>query len=743
MRAWPALGAIVAIATACPQPTVTPVVVDTDISSRAEHPTLAVTPNHKPLMQGRMNSPIYEDVYDRIVETAAADYDPHDVDEWDFTSHGRNARTAQANALLAWLHDDEEAAAKALDFLSRLPDDFETNTTWDANIRMPEPLMGYANTWDLLMGTDFITEEESQAAQATLTTITSQFYAAYVLDDSSRQIALGFSQNNHPIRTASAIGYVALAFPDHAESAEWLDWAMSELDYLWGPNGQYVQPDGGISEGTHYYGFAFAPSVAFFIAVSNSTSPSATYSRDCINRQEVEPWVGHGCVDGESFTFDNPIHRPDFHATAEWSASMRLPSGYRPPLADAYFTVFNGGAVLTGFGGADWLTWDWLDNDDDEPTLTTGLDLSMHHLAYMDTSGAATEPDFTSRVLPDAGSAVFRSGWDREARWLLLLAEAGSARKTLHDHVDGTSFSMAAYGEYLLMDPGYYKPEDFDNARTSAAEAHNVVLVDGEGAPAKGLLTNFGDADAFIENPFESASFSYVEAHQTYQQADFERSVIFVRDRYFVVADRIVSAVRDPRRFTWRLNGNAGRTAGGVFEIFANGGRWQRDNAGVDVYLGSTSPALAMVEPDYFNGYAPYVHEFDRSRTVGHHAVLDGFVTDIDPGFLAVLAAYPMDGDQPAAHDPITVEPVLAKAGQVAWAVTTDAGTDFVMLRGVTADKGLPLPTGEELSTDAEVVIMSSTLDAVLIVRGTHVTIDGDEVGVLSADPVSAWEATP
>ncbi len=125
------------------------------------------------------------------------------------------------------------------------------------------------------------------------------------------------------------MGYAALAFEDHEHSAEILDWAMSELDYLWGPTGRYVQSDGGVSEGPFYYSFGFSPSMAFFIAVHNRADPARLYNRNCLNRSTQDPWAGHGCVRGESFSFENPLHSDYFRASADWAISLRTATGQR------------------------------------------------------------------------------------------------------------------------------------------------------------------------------------------------------------------------------------------------------------------------------------------------------------------------------------------------------------------------------------------------------------------------------
>jgi hypothetical protein len=686
-------------------------------------PRLLFRPEHRELILSRLDRAPYDMLLEGIEETAAGDYEEDgDPDIWDHDANGHNAEVAQANALLAWLLDDEAAGQKALDFLDRLESDYETHQTWDINIRMPHTLMGYGGALDLLCGAGQISEAQRLDAEEKLGHINEAFFDEYVLDDVTRAITLGFSQNNHPIRTAAAIGFTALVVPDHPDAEAWLDWAVSEEDYLWGPDGQYVQADGGISEGPHYYAFAYSAAVAFFIAMENGTDPAREYHRDCINRQDVDPWAGHGCVDGEAFTFANPLHEPLFHATVDWSISLRLPSGLRPPLADSYLTRFNGGPLLTAFGGGGHTTWDWANNTERPYDTSKGLDLAPYFLAYLDDGVAAEEPGWRSRFLPAAGNAVFRSGWDTEARWLLLVAEAGSARKTLHDHVDGTSFSLAAYGEYLLMDAGYYKPNDLDNAVTADADSHNVILVDGQGAPDKGLLTDFGDADATLENTRDGERLAWAEAHQEYEEVQIERGVAFVDGRYFLVVDRLESAVSDPRTFTWRLHGWAGEDEGGVFELREDGALWERTAAGVAVSLASTASGLAVEAPPREDYEAPHVHEIDLERNVLHHGVMDASVSAQAPGFLAVLAPYRV-GDS-GADGPLAVRALDAGADAAAWRIESSEGVDVAWLRGPSAAGTLSVD-GVTLETDGEFALarLDGTLGMVL--RGEAVSLDG------------------
>jgi hypothetical protein len=719
------------------------------------YPRMMALPDHKELILSRIEREPYKALFEEIEACAGSDYElDEDPDHWDPHANGRNGTTAMCNAFLAWIRDDEAAAEKARSFFDRLETDWLTNDIYDVHIRMPRPLIGYTNAWDLLMATDSFPAEEAEEARQKITDICSQFYDTYVEDDAYRDLILGLTQNNYSIRTASAIGYVALAFPDHPDAGEWADWAFSELDYLWGPDGCYVQPDGGVSEGPFYSEFAFAPSVALFIAHYNMfdrLGETQTYLRDCCNRVETDPWGGYDCADGEPFVFENPLvdESSRFHASAEWSVSLRLPWGSRPPLGDAYLNPFNGNALLTSFGGAGFHGWDWETNRDSPYETTHGMYLTAHHLIYYDDSVARHPPPWTTRFMAEAGNAVFRSGWSEEAIWLLLVAENGAVRKTVHDHVDGTSFSLAAYGEYLLIDPGYYKPDPTNNAKTCNSAAHNTLLVDGRGAPDKGLLTAFRDADAFLRNTVAGDHIEYAEAHQSYEDDEntqVERSVVFVDRRYFVVGDWVETDAVEGRVHTFRVNGYAGYGSGGAFELGEHGARWEREAAGVDVYVSATATPLAVVEPLFAEHEVPHVHQFELNREVDHHAVMDATALGRCPAFLSVLAPYSTDPAGGARDQPLAVDRIELGDDTLGWVVEIQESgyVDAAVLRTDSSPNEIALPTGSVLETDGRLAVVRFSGEGVasaLLVRGTYLTVDGEAL-ITSAQggSVELWE---
>ena len=716
------------------------------------HPVLIATDAQKDIVVERLDREPYASILADIEAIAARPSEEPTPQPWDHGTIGHNNTTAQANALIAWLRDDENAAARAREILLAMPDDFETNETWDVNIRMPHVLMTACFAWDLLRGTPWLSDEDASAIEAKVTTITSQFFDRYLIDGIVRQLVLGVSQNNHPVRTAAAIGMVAITFPDHPEAEAWGNWAVSELSYLLGPDGRYIQADGGVSEGPFYYGFAYGPAVAFAIAMkrlgeAGMLPTDHQWAQDCRNRQDADPWLVTDCVEGEPFTYDNPLDDPTFHATVDWSINLRMPIGWRAPLADANYIAHNGSVLLTSFGGAPHTRWDFDVSPEGERNMTWGMDLTAHHLFYVSEDVSAEEPPWANRFMPNAGNAVFRSGWEEQDRWLLLVAESGAARKTLHDHVDGTSFTLAAYGEYLLLDPGYYKPDGLDNAVTAQSQSHNVILIDGQGAPKKGLLLEFGDADASLENTIDGVALAYAEAHQSYQDTDIERGVAFVRQRYFVVADRLATTVTAPRDHAWRLGGYAGLDVPGVFETWACdpldlaapcGAKWEREQGGVDVHLAATADGLTVIEPPYEPLAAPHVGAFNRARDVEDHGVIDGVVNAVAPGYLAVLAPYAVGGSGDDA--PLDVTALDAGDDAAAYLVEGADGSEVVWLRGPTAAATLTLPTSEVVSSDASFVVVDTAGAFGLVARGSALSIDGHMVIDGNADPVAVVE---
>ena len=721
----------------------------------ATAPSLVVVPADKARILSRLGREPFDTLHARIEATADrahVDLPPDTLD----SDEQQNGETALANAFLAWLHDDADRAAKARDFMDRLSDNYWSHEDIDLDIRMPSISMGYTFALDLLRGAELIPADEAQGVEDKLTTIIGEYFEDYVLDDIQRLWSLYFTQNNHPIRTACAVATVALAFPDHPLAETWANWAFSELNYLWGPKGHYVLSDGGVVEGSLYFRFAYAPSLALSLAWRNRVGEPRVFESDCINRNDGFQWADNGCVDGEPFTFVNLIDQERFQLTSDWFFALRMPDGRRPPIEDADPKRDNGAAIMAGILDRPDLLWDWYHDDQN---TGGGLNLDIQHLAYLPEEselGTLAPPPWRHRVMPDIGHAVFRSGWDTDALWAMLIAEHGDARTTIHDHVDSGSIQLYAYGQYLLPDTGYYKPDPTANALTAQAGSHSLLMIDDEPVPEKGLITDYGDTDAFLENDVIGTHVAYAEARQPIDLSTTVRGLALVRDRYVVVFDRVDTSVTTPRGYTWRLHGLAGYDMGGTFTLDATAGhaRFEREVAGVDAYLAAVDETtmtpvagatpLSLVEPPYVPLEPPHVHGL---RDPADHGVVDGVLRAVAPRFAAVLAPYRV-GDT-GADGPLVVTPLRLASGEppetlglAGFVVQTAEHRDLVLVRLPTAPETLTLPGGLEVATDADwaVITLEGPTAVYLIARGHFLTVEGAAVIRDATGPVTAVE---
>jgi hypothetical protein len=136
-------------------------------------------------------------------------------------------------------------------------------------------------------------------------------------------------------------------------------------------------------------------------------------------------------------------------------------------------------------------------------------------------------PAFTSALLPDAKYAVMRTGWDKDARFLLFdCAPWGGG----HSHQDRLQVIVCA-GRELLVDPGIYsydQPLSSEYLRKSVA--HNVLLVDEKEQP-----TSDPELLAWQTDPQADFASGQIEA----KGLRHERSVLFVKPHYWVVVDHV------------------------------------------------------------------------------------------------------------------------------------------------------------------------------------------------------------
>ncbi|HEX8179976.1 MAG TPA: alginate lyase family protein [Pyrinomonadaceae bacterium] len=161
----------------------------------------------------------------------------------------------------------------------------------------------------------------------------------------------------------------------------------------------------------------------------------------------------------------------------------------------------------------------------------------------------ASAPAQTSHAFADGGYYVMRDGWSPTANYLLIDCGPHGTLNCGHAHADALAFELAAHGRTLLVDPGTYtytgSAQMRDWFRSSAA--HNTLTIDGESSsvPA-GPFSWKQIAQTSLSTWLSRPRFDYFEgAHDGYMRlpapARHTRSVLFLKDDYWIVRDRIAT----------------------------------------------------------------------------------------------------------------------------------------------------------------------------------------------------------
>ncbi len=160
-------------------------------------------------------------------------------------------------------------------------------------------------------------------------------------------------------------------------------------------------------------------------------------------------------------------------------------------------------------------------------------------------------PAETEHIYPDAGIGILRSGYEKDAQYVLF--RAGPAGMT-HAHEDMLSLDVTACGGPCLVDPGItaYAPGPVTDYYRSAP-AHNMILIDGKGPvrsrlgfqervkSAKGNLSlTLAERDSKEQSPITTmtgiCSDYYDESGARFT---VKRKVMFTTEKYWIIEDLI------------------------------------------------------------------------------------------------------------------------------------------------------------------------------------------------------------
>jgi uncharacterized heparinase superfamily protein len=161
----------------------------------------------------------------------------------------------------------------------------------------------------------------------------------------------------------------------------------------------------------------------------------------------------------------------------------------------------------------------------------------------LELAGDLVPPRRTEADFPDGGYFVQRSGWDRDARWLIF--DCGPLGEGGHGHYDLLSFEAFGLGRPLVVDPGRFTySEDPPNWRRwfRSTSAHNTVTVDGlDQTPYSRTRPKGPVADGRFLGRATRPGVDVLEgeARSPVYEAVHRRRIVFVDGRYWIVEDRL------------------------------------------------------------------------------------------------------------------------------------------------------------------------------------------------------------
>ena len=552
---------------------------------------------------------------------------------------------------------------------------------WDRDITTSEEIIMWASAYDTLVGGGYDLGDKEEVIVENIISLTSALYENYRDPDTANGFPI-LHQNNHRSKVGCAFITAAIVLAeresesgdsgtiDYEDPAGWAQYGFELLEKIL--EYSHLTEDGVYSEGPFYFRYT-----------TQNLVPTARAWDQWV---AGEPWPVAEDVERVS-----PWRDPRIVRATRWMLDVMLPDGSLAPHDDGNVgrRHYYG---LSPFGDEDpsELYWAWGLARDSQylaapyPYPSDGnIELAPDALFAFDSSVTPHAPEGSpTRIYEKGGVAALRSGWEQDDVVAVVLGEHDVASSfgrgpdgdpvfpDSHEHAEPASFMFYAYGERLLLDPGYL--EFWRRGEVSKPQDHNMILVDGVG-PVDYLRasTDWGtfnpdlpppaDGMAYLSSAFDSAHADGVTVNTEYGSGEYgapggaaiERRFVFASNRYLVIADRATSLEAGVSHdFQWRFHGNGGGASLpgdkpniGTFERTGGEARWHRENASVVVATVSSNGAMSYSEDISFHEPGGRDDNGDVARS--SHTVWQASRTGSDVRALSVVLPYRNDATAP------------------------------------------------------------------------------------------------
>lgn len=328
-----------------------------------------------------------------------------------------------------------------------------------------------------------------------------------------------FSPNTHLTGEALGLYYLGSIFPEFAEAARWRSLGarilIEQLPIHVRADGVYFE------QSSYYHRYTTDFYIHFLLLASSNKDPVPEYAEKLlvklldhllyITRPDgLTPLFGDD--DGGRLAMLSENRPNDFRSTLSTGAALFNNSGYKFVAEELSEETL----WLLGPKGCE--AFDELDS---------------------------REPQRESVNFDAGGYYVMRDGWSNQSNYLLFDCGPHGQANCGHAHADALSFELATGGEALLIDPGTYTYTGSAEERNwfRGSIAHNTLMVDGKSSslPA-GPFSWHSIAKCETNKWITRERFDYVSgSHDGYSPLKHTRSILFIKDGYWVIEDEIDS----------------------------------------------------------------------------------------------------------------------------------------------------------------------------------------------------------
>ncbi|KAA3610958.1 MAG: hypothetical protein DWQ05_20940 [Calditrichaeota bacterium] len=429
-----------------------------------------------------------------------------------------------------YLTDDEKYRVKLealiLDWVEKNP--FKTGVNWTSALEVG--MRAFSLIWVL----NFYFASRKQSAEVFFTILKLLYLSGVYIKEN---LSFYFSPYNHLIGEVAALFMIGYQFPILKNANDWHKEAWNILDDQ--VEKQFSADGGTVEQATFYHHFT----LGFYLQCANAKK---------LNGDPISQRILNQCE--RSIEFSMQMMRPD--KTLPWIGDIDTArSIYFSDPANWNFTSFQGiGAV-------------WFNRSEMKAAAgKLGEDaywfLSPSEIeAYNAMPEQHLEHNFYT--LGSSGYTVMRSGWQPDSHFSYIdcgpIAEGifkDGTPSAAHGHADLLHFEIAAFGENLLIDPGFsnYRGDIAWHKYFRSTEAHNTITIDGQSQLEQAGILSWSHAPEFFPLQRFSGDFcnAFVGEHHGFKRlpakAVHRRYFLFIDNKFWVTFDILQSGLRKENR---------------------------------------------------------------------------------------------------------------------------------------------------------------------------------------------------